>query len=155
MAAIRGKDTAPEMVVRSIAHRLGYRFRLHRRDLPGKPDLAFPGHRSVVFVHGCFWHQHSSTTCKARPPRSRLEYWLPKLQRNVERDRTNREKLSQQGWRSLVIWECETKDPHFIQRLLQEFLSASPASRGRHTATALPDALPKIIGPLRRRALKP
>src|ERR1700680_1455635 len=108
MRAIRSKDMLPELRVRSIAHRLGYRFRLHRKDLPGKPDLVFASRRKVIFVHGCFWHCHNWK--EAHTPKSNAEYWAPKLRRNKLRDEKNLEKLSEEGWQSLVIWECETSD---------------------------------------------
>jgi DNA mismatch endonuclease (patch repair protein) len=124
MAAIRSKDTKPEMAVRSIAHRLGYRFRLHRKDLAGKPDLAFPGRKAVLFVHGCFWHQHG---CKrTRPPKSHQEYWDTKLGRNVARDARNRASLEQAGWKVGVVWECESCDADKVASVLDELLSATP-----------------------------
>lgn len=121
MRRVRGKDTQPEMMVRRLAHSLGYRFRLHRRDLPGSPDLVFPGHRAVVFVHGCFWHQHD---CRrgARRPRSNADYWHPKLARNVERDTEARQRLEGLGWRVMVVWECEARDPDEIAGKLADFL---------------------------------
>jgi DNA mismatch endonuclease (patch repair protein) len=121
MRLIRKRDTTPERVVRRIAHALGYRFRLHRRDLPGSPDLAFPRHRKVVLVHGCFWHQHEGCRLK-RQPKSRLDYWLPKLARNVARDREVQEQLFRLGWAVLVIWECETRDAVLTSKRLSEFL---------------------------------
>ncbi|MCW5723535.1 MAG: DNA mismatch endonuclease Vsr [Maricaulaceae bacterium] len=123
MAAIRSKGMKPEMRVRSLAHRLGYRFRLHRKDLPGKPDLVFRPRRKVIFVHGCFWHQHAREDClDGRPPKSNTDYWLPKLQRNVERDRKNRATLQAAGWDVLVIWECETTDEDVLSVRLKRFL---------------------------------
>lgn len=125
MAAIKSGNTRPEMVVRSAAHALGYRFRLRRRDLPGKPDLVFPGRRKIVFVHGCFWHQHSSPACRdGRAPKSRLEYWGPKLKRNAERDLASIATLEADGWRVLVVWECETKDRERLKRKLARFLGS-------------------------------
>lgn len=121
MRAIRKTDTKPELVVRRIAHALGLRFRLHRRDLPGTPDLTFPRHRKVVLVHGCFWHQHES--CKlARQPRRNLGYWLPKLERNRQRDRRVQAELTALGWASLVIWECETRSAEILCGRLRDFL---------------------------------
>ena len=109
MRLVRGKDTRPEMVVRRLAHALGYRFRLHRRDLPGVPDLAFPGRRKVVFVHGCFWHRHDDPGCwRSRLPKSRPEFWVPKLNANAARDAAVEAALRAAGWEVLVIWECET-----------------------------------------------
>ncbi|WP_416899262.1 MAG: very short patch repair endonuclease [Minwuia sp.] len=125
MASISSKDTKPEMIVRRIVRRLGYSgYRLHRKDLPGKPDLAFIGRRKAVFVHGCFWHQHSNPLCKrSHVPQSRLEYWEPKLIRNRERDRKNIESLETRGWRILTVWECQTKDLNSLSEKLLKFLS--------------------------------
>ncbi|MCK5745258.1 MAG: DNA mismatch endonuclease Vsr [Oricola sp.] len=109
MALVRGKDTKPEIVVRRIAHALGYRFRLHRKDLPGKPDLVFPRLRKAILVHGCFWHQHPDPACwRSRIPKSRPEFWVPKLEGNVRRDQENERALREMGWDVLVVWECET-----------------------------------------------
>ncbi len=105
MSAIRGKDTKPEMVVRKELHRLGFRFRLHDRSLPGHPDLKLTKHRAVVFVHGCYWHRHSG--CRyATTPATNREFWLDKLERNVERDREYMRELSDLGWRVAIVWEC-------------------------------------------------
>ena len=121
MRAIRSKDMRPELKVRSIVHRLGYRFRLHRKDLPGKPDLVFTSRRKVIFVHGCFWHSHG---CKvSHTPKSNSGYWGPKLERNEFRDRRNIEALSAAGWNSLVIWECETTDEDRMRKRFVKFLS--------------------------------
>jgi DNA mismatch endonuclease (patch repair protein) len=121
MRAIRSKGMRPELAIRSLVHRLGYRFRLHRKDLPGKPDLVFPSRRKVIFVHGCFWHQHQG--CKiAHVPKSNLAYWGPKLDRNQARDRNSLEALTVLGWKSLVIWECEVKDERRIRRSIRHFL---------------------------------
>jgi DNA mismatch endonuclease (patch repair protein) len=123
MALVRGKDTAPERAVRSSVHRLGYRFRLHRADLPGKPDLVFPARRSVIFVHGCFWHRHPDPACKlARMPKSRLEFWAPKLTANRARDLANVERLTETGWRVLTVWECELADMDRVEAAITEFL---------------------------------
>lgn len=123
MGRIKGKDTKPEMVVRRLVHALGYRYRLHRRDLPGHPDLVFPGRRKVIFVHGCFWHRHDDSTCKlARLPKSRLDFWIPKLEANKKRDLTKQEQIANMGWRFLVIWECELKDKASLTAKIQEFL---------------------------------
>ena len=109
MSRIRGRDTSPERLVRSLLHRLGYRFRLNRKDLPGRPDIVLPKHRTVVFVHGCFWHRHEG--CRyAYTPKSRTEFWQRKFARNVARDREVRDALERQGWRVLWVWECEIKD---------------------------------------------
>ena len=110
MNRIRAKDMKPEMIVRRLVYAMGYRYRLHRKDLPGKPDLVFGPRRKVIFVHGCFWHQHSDPTCKiSRIPKSKLDYWGPKLSRNTERDKQRQAELKIQGWRVLIVWECETK----------------------------------------------
>jgi DNA mismatch endonuclease (patch repair protein) len=123
MAAVRAKHTRPEMAVRSLVHRLGYRFRLHRRDLPGRPDLVFPGRRAVIFVHGCFWHRHKDPACPlARMPKSRLDFWLPKFQANEERDSATLLRLKEQGWRTLVIWECELRDKGRVAEAVRRFL---------------------------------
>ncbi|MFP6871615.1 MAG: DNA mismatch endonuclease Vsr [Nitrospinota bacterium] len=111
MRAIRSKGMKPEMIVRSITHRMGFRYRLHRSDLPGKPDLVFPDRRKAIFVHGCFWHQHTAKTCKiTRIPKSNLEYWIPKLERNNARDKKNRSALRKLGWDVLIVWECQLKN---------------------------------------------
>jgi DNA mismatch endonuclease, patch repair protein len=124
MAAIRSSGMKPELIVRSLAHRLGYRFRLHAKDLPGKPDLVFRPRKKVIFVHGCFWHQHQKASCKdGRAPKSNLGYWAPKLARNVNRDARNAEVLKALGWRALVIWECEAlKPPPALGRRIARFL---------------------------------
>ena len=117
MAGIRGRDTAPERAVRRIAHRMGLRFRLHRKDLPGRPDLVFPKHRLAVFVHGCFWHRHGG--CRhASTPKSRTAFWTEKFEANVDRDARQEAALRTLGWRGLVIWECETKDTVAVARRL-------------------------------------
>jgi DNA mismatch endonuclease (patch repair protein) len=123
MRAIRSKDTKPERIVRQIAHNLGYRFRLHRKDLPGKPDIVFPKWRSVIFVHGCFWHQHPDKKCKdSHKPTSNSDYWQAKLSRNQVRDAQHEAALQLKGWRVLVIWECQTKDKKAIEKKLLSFL---------------------------------
>ena len=124
MAAIRSKGMKPERIVRSLVHRMGYRYRLHRKGLPGKPDLVFGPRRKVIFVHGCFWHQHDDPACKiARKPKSNQGYWDEKLARNVARDKRNQAGLEAQGWSVLIIWECETKDVEALKGILQRFLS--------------------------------
>lgn len=118
MSAIRSADTKPEVFVRRLLHKHGYRFRLHRSDLPGKPDIVFPSRRKVIFVHGCFWHQHQSRHCKASQlPTSNQNYWLPKLQRNKKRDAKVIAELRALGWLSLVIWECEINKQDLLSRL--------------------------------------
>jgi DNA mismatch endonuclease (patch repair protein) len=126
MSAIRKKDTKAELVVRRLLHVMGYRFRLHRRDLPGCPDVVLPRHRAVVMVHGCFWHRHAN--CRhANLPRSRTEYWLPKLARNVERDKRSIAALEALGWRVLVVWECELGNLASLRDRLSTFLRDKPA----------------------------
>jgi DNA mismatch endonuclease (patch repair protein) len=123
MRRIRGKDTKPEWIVRRLVYALGFRYRLHRKDLPGKPDLAFIGKRKVIFVHGCFWHQHQDPACKiARLPKSRPDYWLPKLERNRSRDEQHLSALREGGWESLLIWECEVKDEDVLAKRIRRFL---------------------------------
>jgi DNA mismatch endonuclease (patch repair protein) len=119
MAAIRGKDTAPELAIRRILHSMGMRFRLHRKDLPGSPDIVLPRHRTVVFVHGCFWHRHEG--CRyTTTPKTRQEFWLAKFESNVFRDRRNQANLEQLGWRVLVVWECELRKPEALRRRIAE-----------------------------------
>jgi DNA mismatch endonuclease (patch repair protein) len=120
MAAVRSKNTAPEMTVRQLVHSMGYRFRLHRSDLPGKPDLVFPGRGKVIFVHGCFWHQHG---CRfSHVPKSNRPYWVPKLERNQARDAEHLKVLRAGGWKCLVLWECQLNEMRRIRRRLLKFL---------------------------------
>lgn len=128
MAAVRGKDTNPELAVRSLVHRLGYRFRLHAKDLPGKPDLVFRSRRKVIFVHGCFWHQHPKQSCRdGRAPKSNLSYWAAKLARNVNRDQRTVEALRAMRWKVLVLWECEIeRQPGKAENRIARFLNVSP-----------------------------
>lgn len=120
MSRVRAKDSKPEMVVRRAAHAMGYRYRLHRNDLPGKPDLVFPAKKKVVFVHGCFWHRHD---CKlGRLPKSNLDFWLPKLQKNRQRDLANQAALNALGWEALIVWECEIGDEGALRARLGDFL---------------------------------
>jgi len=117
MAGFRSKDTKPEMLVRRTLHRLGYRFRLHRRDLPGKPDIVLPRHRLAILVHGCFWHQHQG--CRdARMPRTQQDYWTAKFRRNLERDQDTAVALTALGWQVAVIWECDARSPGLEVELL-------------------------------------
>jgi DNA mismatch endonuclease (patch repair protein) len=122
MRRIRSADTKPELVVRRIAHAMGYRFRLHRRDLPGTPDLVFPSSKKAVLVHGCFWHQHNCALGQKKPFTNQ-QYWLPKLAMNVERDSAVNAELARLGWSILIIWECQTRDPVAVKRALQKFLA--------------------------------
>ena len=121
MAKVRSKDTAPELHVRRIAHALGYRFRLHRRDLPGSPDLVFPGRKAVIFVHGCYWHRHEGCR-RTTTPKTRAEFWQAKFDANVRRDARDIARLEQQGWRTMVVWECETLDHLALAERIGSFL---------------------------------
>jgi DNA mismatch endonuclease (patch repair protein) len=121
MRRIRKTDTRPELIVRRLSHRLGYRFRLHRRDLPGTPDLVFPSKKKVILVHGCFWHQHACPLGR-KQPKSNRDYWLPKLARNVARDSQVQSDLASLGWKALVVWECETSDPLLLSERIEAFL---------------------------------
>ncbi|NBB62725.1 DNA mismatch endonuclease Vsr [Pseudomonas sp. ODNR1LW] len=124
MSTIKGKNTKPEMVVRSVCHEMGLRYRLHRKDLPGKPDLAFPKYRLCLFVHGCFWHRHPG--CKyAYTPKSRLDFWLPKLAKNVERDTDAQQALHALGWRVAIIWECHTKNRELLSTEIRKIFGLS------------------------------
>jgi len=122
MRAVKGRDTGPEMVVRRLTHGMGYRYRLHGKDLPGKPDLVFRPRRKAIFVHGCFWHQHDCPR-GARLPKSNRDYWWPKLRRNKERDAQHRERLFDMGWNALTIWECEIADRDALARRIAAFLA--------------------------------
>lgn len=124
MSRVRGKNTKPEMAVRRIVHGMGYRYRLHRRDLPGKPDLVFPSRRKVIFVHGCFWHRHPGCGL-ARMPKSRHDFWAPKLKANRERDLANQEQLRSQGWEVMVVWECMLTNPGNLQAEIKAFLEGN------------------------------
>jgi DNA mismatch endonuclease, patch repair protein len=121
MARIRSANTKPEMIVRSAAHRLGFRFRIHRRDLPGKPDLVFAGRKKIIFVHGCYWHGHG---CKVggSGPKSNQSYWGPKIARNKARDDSTIAALRRSGWKVLVIWECEARNAAKLADRLRNFL---------------------------------
>ena len=120
MSRIRGKDTRPEIIVRKLLHKAGYRFRLHRKDLPGSPDVVLPKLKVAIFVHGCFWHAH--TGCRfAKTPSTRTSFWQEKLRRNMERDEIARQALLVLGWRVLVVWECVTKSSDEVESLTQRF----------------------------------
>jgi DNA mismatch endonuclease, patch repair protein len=123
MRRIKSKGMLPELSVRRAAHGMGYRFRLHRRDLPGTPDLVFAGKKKAVFVHGCFWHGHDDPACRrSHTPRSNEAYWRPKLSRNKDRDEANTAALERAGWSVLVIWECEIRDVALLRARLTSFL---------------------------------
>ena len=121
MQAVKGKDTKPELFVRRLLYSLGYRYRLHRKDLPGKPDIVFSGRKKIIFVHGCFWHGHS---CKrgAREPKTNVEYWRQKIARNKTRDAQHSNNLKKAGWNVLIVWECQLKDKERLVRKVQDFL---------------------------------
>ncbi len=120
MGRVRSKDTRPEMTVRTMLHKAGYRYRLHVETLPGRPDVLFPSRRKAIFIHGCFWHRH---TCRcATLPKSNCDYWEGKQARNSARDKKNLFALKKLGWRVLVIWECEIKDAKKLHRRLSQFL---------------------------------
>lgn len=127
MRRIRKTDTKPELIVRRLTHAMGFRYRLHRRDLPGTPDLVFPARRKVIFVHGCFWHQHDCRLGSKQPSANR-HYWAPKLARNVQRDEENQAKLHAAGWSVLVIWECEMTDTARVAARISSFLKSSSGS---------------------------
>ena len=124
MSKVRSTDTGPEMVVRRLTHALGYRYRLHRRDLPGQPDLVFSGRRKVIFVHGCFWHRHEGCPL-CRLPKGNLDFWQSKLAGNQRRDRECQHRLEALGWRWLVIWECETNSETQLRDRITNFLEAT------------------------------
>lgn len=128
MRRIRSRDMRPELAVRREVHGMGYRYRLHRSDLPGKPDLVFGSKRKVIFVNGCFWHQHPSRSCPiVRMPRSNLSYWAGKLRKNLERDRANVRNLSEMGWEVLIVWECELGDMGSLRARIKNFLEGLPS----------------------------
>jgi DNA mismatch endonuclease (patch repair protein) len=123
-----GKDTIPELALRSTLHAMGYRYRIHRRDLPGTPDIVFLGRLKAVWLHGCFWHSHQG--CRyATTPKTRADYWVPKLVRNRERDAEHLKRLSDMGWKSVVVWECELKDLEAVRTRLRDFLGPNRLDR--------------------------
>ncbi len=128
MRAIRGRDTKPEWTVRRLLHGLGYRYRLHRRDLPGTPDLAFPRRRRAVFVHGCFWHGHDCPRGTRKPKRN-AGFWAAKIARNAQRDGEAQARLVELGWASLVVWECGLKDRVALEATLRTFLGPPGKTR--------------------------
>jgi len=125
MSRIGPRDTAPELAVRSMAHRMGFRFRVQKKGLPGRPDLVFARHRLAVFVHGCFWHRHDGCA-NATMPKTRPDFWQAKFRGNVERDRRNCAQLARLGWRTLIIWECEAEEAARLQSILAAALDHSP-----------------------------
>ncbi|MDP2983998.1 MAG: DNA mismatch endonuclease Vsr [Candidatus Latescibacter sp.] len=121
MSRVPSKDTTPEFIVRRLVHAMGYRYRLHRSDLPGKPDIVLPRHKKIIFVHGCFWHRHKACR-KASVPKSRTAFWLDKFEKNVKRDTRNIGILKKQGWKILVVWQCQTTDRDKLEQRLRRFL---------------------------------
>jgi DNA mismatch endonuclease, patch repair protein len=145
MRRIRSKGMKPEMTVRKLAHRMGYRYSLHSKKLPGRPDLIFVSRRKVIFVHGCFWHQHSECR-EGRVPGSRRDYWVPKLARNVERDRRNIEELQKL---CLVLWECETNDLERLRSRIASFLGPSRSISASALNLVTPDVSARVRRPRR------
>lgn len=127
MSAVGGRDTKPEMIVRRLLFSMNYRYRLHRKDLPGRPDIVFARRRKAIFVHGCFWHRHEGCG-KATSPKTRSDFWTEKFERNVERDRRAEERLAEMGWTSLVVWECETRATKALAVTLRAFLDDGNAT---------------------------
>jgi DNA mismatch endonuclease (patch repair protein) len=128
MSAVGQRDTKPEMLVRRLLHSMNYRYRLHRKDLPGRPDIVFGGRRKAIFVHGCFWHRHPYCS-KATSPKSRADFWTQKFDRNVERDQQVEHRLADMGWQSLVVWECEMRTPDALSLKLRAYLEDSAGDR--------------------------
>jgi DNA mismatch endonuclease, patch repair protein len=121
MSHVKGKDTKPEILVRSIVHKLGFRFRKYKSDLPGKPDIVLVKHRKVIFVHGCFWHGHKKCSRSTRP-KSNKSFWVEKLDKNILRDKRNKRKLESQGWEVLIVWTCEIKSIRKLQNKIAKYL---------------------------------
>jgi DNA mismatch endonuclease (patch repair protein) len=143
MSLVRSKNTGPEITVRKAVHRLGLRFRLHRRDLPGTPDLVFPKYRMVLFVHGCFWHRHSGCA-KSSTPKSRKNYWAAKFNANVSRDRRSIAQLRKLKWKTVVIWECEAKNAPRLEAVIRKSFRL-PTRRSRKTSKSPPQRVPHRI----------
>jgi DNA mismatch endonuclease, patch repair protein len=123
MGRVRGRDTRPEMIVRRLIHGMGYRYRLHAKELPGRPDIVFRKRKKAIYVHGCFWHRHPDPACKlGRLPKTRLDFWLPKLEGNRQRDIANARRLEAMGWRVLLVWECELSDSEQVRNTLRRFI---------------------------------
>jgi len=122
MSRIKNRDTAPEIKVRSIIHRMGYRFRLHRKDLPGNPDIVFPKHKKIIFVNGCFWHGHKNCI-RSKRPSSNKNFWDQKIDKNITRDKNIRKALNKSGWKVLVIWQCEINDINKLEVKIANFMA--------------------------------
>lgn len=129
MSRVGGKDTKLELIVRSLLHKMGYRFRIHRTDLPGNPDITLPRHKKVIFVHGCFWHGHIECS-RAKRPSTNQEFWQKKLDRNIERDGQNLAKLAALGWTFLVVWQCEVKNVPKLRQKLEIFMEKDTEQSG-------------------------
>lgn len=132
MRRIRGKDTVPEILVRRLVHGMGIRYRLHRKDLPGTPDLVFTSRRKVIFVHGCFWHQHNCS--RGKRPSSNVKFWDAKLEGNLQRDKADVSSLKEKGWRVLIVWECEIKEPAKLSRRIESFLKDDRHSHEKNSS---------------------
>jgi DNA mismatch endonuclease (patch repair protein) len=131
MSRVRGKNTAPELVVHQMLQQMRYHYSLHRSDLPGNPDIVFTTRKKAIFVHGCFWHRHSARTCRlARLPKSKLDFWLPKLEANRLRDRRKQKALSAAGWKFLIVWECQLGDKERLANKIRRFLRGANARSG-------------------------
>jgi len=161
MSLVRGKNTSIEITVRSLIHRLGYRYALHRKDLPGTPDIVFPSRRKAIFVHGCYWHGHSDPQCRrARLPKTRTEFWTDKIKRNAERDRATERSLRDAGWGIMVIWECETPVSHkdvLTKRVIKFLEDADLTPVKKRLAHAKQEGCTCAGGPVgnvRRRAIR-
>ena len=126
MALVRSKDTKPELLVRKIARACGFKFRLHASDLPGKPDIVFTKRRKIIFIHGCFWHRHPGCAL-ARLPKSKLDFWVPKLTENRRRDLSNIARLRRKNWKVSVVWECQLKNPILLEKRIRKFLERTDA----------------------------
>ncbi len=124
MSRISGKDTKPEILVRSLLHRMGYRFRLHKKELPGKPDITLPKHKKVIFVHGCFWHGHENCL-RSKRPSTNVVFWNKKINGTIERDKQNIQNLENLGWKTLILWTCEIKNHDVLKRKLTSFMETS------------------------------
>jgi DNA mismatch endonuclease (patch repair protein) len=135
MSSIRGRDTLSEIAVRKVLHAAGLRFRLHRRDLPGSPDIVLPRHRSVVFVHGCFWHRHSGCRYKTDPA-SNVDFWRQKFESNVRRDRRQQRALRNEGWRVFIVWECESRSHAILSALAKQIRRSAPTRTQRRRENA-------------------
>lgn len=131
MSRISGKDTKPEIVVRSLLHRMGYRFRLHKQSMPGRPDIILPKHKKVIFVHGCFWHGHKDCP-RSKKPSTNVEFWNKKIDGNIERDKKNIKSLENLGWETLILWTCEIKNQDVLKHKLISFMDTRKLNRAEN-----------------------